>query len=242
MGAGFSVLGEGDLDTNEPEGLQGGLSPTGSAQRAELHLAGLTHPCTGHIRRHEQEGEALKPIDHVQLSKFLSFVLRHKPDAIGLTLDPQGWASLDELIEKGNAAGTRFGREDLLHVVETSDKKRFSVSTDGLRIRAAQGHSVSVELGLLPRQPPPVLYHGTATRFMGSILSEGLKPQARQHVHLSVDEAAARRVGQRHGQPCILRVDTLSMHAKGFKFYLADNGVWLTDQVPPEFLAPSSSS
>lgn len=180
--------------------------------------------------------------DLVQLSKFLSFVLRHKPDAIGLTLDPQGWVSIDELVEKGNAAGTQFGREDLLHVVETSDKKRFSISTDGLRIRAAQGHSVAVELGLSPQEPPSVLYHGTATRFVDSILSEGLKPQDRQHVHLSIDEATARRVGQRHGKPFILKIEALRMHTKGFKFFLADNGVWLTDQVPPEFLAPSSST
>jgi putative RNA 2'-phosphotransferase len=187
--------------------------------------------------RRKQEGGCPMPTDHTQLSKFLSFVLRHKPDAIGLTLDAQGWASIHELIEKGNVAGTRFDHEDLLHVVETSDKKRFSVSPDGLRIRAAQGHSVSVELGLSPQQPPPVLYHGTATRFAASILSEGLKPQARQQVHLSVDEDTARRVGQRHGKPHIFRIDALAMHAKGFTFYLAENGVWLTDHVPPEFLA-----
>lgn len=178
----------------------------------------------------------------VQLSKFLSFVLRHKPDAIGLTLDPQGWTFIDELIAKSDAAGTRFSREDLLHIVETSDKKRFSVSADGLRIRAAQGHSVSVGLGLPPQEPPPVLYHGTATRFVDSIQSEGLTPQARQQVHLSVDEATAHRVGLRHGKPVILKVEALRMHAKGFKFFLADNGVWLTDQVPPEFLALSLSS
>lgn len=178
----------------------------------------------------------------VQLSKFLSFVLRHKPDSIGLTLDPQGWASIDELIERGNATGTQFDREDLLHVVATSDKKRFCLATDGLRIRAAQGHSVTVELGLSPQEPPSALYHGTATRFVGSILSEGLKPQDRQHVHLSTDEATARRVGQRHGKPVILKIEALSMHAKGFKFYCADNGVWLTDQVPPEFLALCSSN
>jgi putative RNA 2'-phosphotransferase len=182
------------------------------------------------------------PVDPVQLSKFLSLVLRHKPDAIGLSLDAQGWAGLDDLIEKSNAAGTRFDRDDLLRVVKTSDKKRFSVSSDGLRIRAAQGHSLSVELGLSPRQPPPVLYHGTATRFVASILSEGLKPQARQYVHLSVDESTARRVGERHGRPYIVQVDALSMYTRGFQFYLADNGVWLTDHVPPEFLAPSSST
>ena len=180
--------------------------------------------------------------DPSQISKFLSFVLRHKPDAIGLALDPQGWASVAELIEKGNAAGAHFSRADLLYVVQTSDKKRFSLSYDGQRIRAAQGHSLSVGLGLSPRQPPSLLYHGTATRLLDSILPQGLKPQARQQVHLSADEATARHVGQRHGRPVVLKIEALRMHAKGFKFFLADNGVWLTDQVPPEFLALSSSS
>jgi len=174
--------------------------------------------------------------DPVQLSKFLSFVLRHKPDAIGLALDAQGWADIDDLIEKGNASGTPFNRDDLLRVVETSDKKRFSISADGSRIRAPQGHSVSVELGLAAKEPPPILYHGTATRFVESILSEGLKPQTRQQVHLSRDEVTAHRVGQRHGKPVIFTVDAARMHAQGFSFYLADNGVWLTDQVPPQFL------
>lgn len=182
------------------------------------------------------------PADPVQLSKFLSFVLRHKPDAIGLTLDPQGWSSIDALIAKAHAAGTPFDHDDLRRIVETSDKKRFSISDDGLRIRAAQGHSVAVELGLPCREPPPVLYHGTATRFVESILATGLKPQARLQVHLSADEATAHRVGQRHGKPFIFKVDALRMHAQGFRFHLADNGVWLTDQVPPEFLAPSTST
>jgi putative RNA 2'-phosphotransferase len=175
--------------------------------------------------------------DPVQLSKFLSFVLRHKPDAIGLVLDAEGWAGIDDLIAKGNAAGTRFGRDELFDVVATSDKKRFSISPDGLRIRAAQGHSVSVELGLAPQEPPPVLYHGTATRFVEAILAEGLKPQSRQQVHLSLDEVTAHRVGQRHGKPVIFKVDAARMHAQGFKFFVADNGVWLTDEVPPEFLS-----
>jgi len=188
------------------------------------------------------EGKAPVPVDPVHLSKFLSSVLRHKPDAIGLTLDSQGWASIDELIDKASAGGTHFDREDLVHVVETSEKKRFSVSADGRHIRAAQGHSVAVELGLSPREPPTVLYHGTATRFIDSILSQGLTPQARQQVHLSADEATAHRVGQRHGQPAILKVEALRMHTKGFAFFLADNGVWLTDLVPPEFLTPLSSS
>jgi putative RNA 2'-phosphotransferase len=177
----------------------------------------------------------------VQLSKFLSYVLRHKPDAIDLQLDSQGWANISELVEKANAAGTGCSREDLLLVAASGDKKRFSLSDDGLRIRAAQGHSVKVELGLLPRQPPPLLYHGTATRFVGSILSEGLKPRSRQHVHLSLDEATAHQVGRRHGKPIVFSVDALAMQSQGLVFYHADNGVWLTDHVPPEFLTPTSS-
>ena len=177
------------------------------------------------------------PADLVQLSKFLSFVLRHKPDAIGLTLDQQGWAGIDELIAKGNAAGTTFSRDDLQQVVLSNDKQRFSISEDGLRIRAAQGHSVNVELGLKPQEPPAALYHGTATRFVDSILAAGLLPQSRQQVHLSADEETARRVGQRHGKPAIFKVEALRMHAQGFKFCLSDNGVWLTDRVPPEFLS-----
>jgi len=175
-------------------------------------------------------------MDSVQLSKFLSFVLRHRPDSIGISLDSQGWVLVDALIAKSQAAGTHFTREDLLHVVETSDKKRFSLSADTHMIRAAQGHSVTVDLGLTPQEPPPLLYHGTATRFVTSILAEGLKPKSRQQVHLSPDETTAQRVGQRHGKPTILKVDTLTMHRQGFKFFLAANGVWLTDQVAPGFL------
>ncbi|KYK45015.1 RNA 2'-phosphotransferase [Bradyrhizobium liaoningense] len=179
-------------------------------------------------------------VDQIHLSRFLSFVLRHKPDEIGLTLGPEGWANIDELVEKANASGTKFARADLLGVVASSDKKRFSLSADGLSIRAAQRHSVPVELGLPPREPPSILYHGTATRFVEAILSEGLKPQARQHVHLSSGEATAERVGQRHGLPHIFRVNAGGMHIGGYKFYRADNGVWLTGRVPPEFLASVS--
>ena len=163
-------------------------------------------------------------------------------DAIGLVLDPQGWVSIDGLIAKADTAGTRFSLDDLERVVEANNKKRFSISNDRLRIRAAQGHSLSVELGLVPREPPPVLYHGTATRFVEAILSEGLKPQSRQHVHLSLDETTAHRVGQRHGKPAILLVDAHGMHGEGMRFYIADNGVWLTDHVPPRFLKLSEAT
>lgn len=171
-----------------------------------------------------------------ELSKFLSFVLRHKPDAIGLRLDAQGWADVADLIERANAAGTRFELADLEAVVETNDKKRFTLSDDGKRIRAAQGHSVTVELDLPPQTPPDILYHGTADRFLPSILSQGLTPQGRHQVHLSRDRATAHAVGQRHGKPVILSVDAAAMQSAGHTFHVADNGVWLTDHVPPAFL------
>ena len=178
----------------------------------------------------------MNAIKFEQLSKFLSFVLRHKPDAIGISLDSEGWVSVDELIAKSHAAGNRFTRADLLYVVESNDKKRFSLSADAAMIRAAQGHSVDVDLGLTPKEPPVHLYHGTSTRFVASILVEGLKPKSRQQVHLSADEVTAQRVGQRHGKPSVLKVDALRMYRQGFKFFVADNGVWLIDHVPAEFL------
>jgi putative RNA 2'-phosphotransferase len=180
-----------------------------------------------------------------RLSKFLSFVLRHKPESIGLTLDRNGWGSIDDLISKSNEHGVALSRDDLLAVVDTSDKKRFSLSEEGTRIRAAQGHSVSVDLALSPKQPPASLYHGTATRFVERIMVEGLMPGERQHVHLSSDADTARHVGKRHGRPVVLRVNALGMGTLGHRFYLAENGVWLTDHVPPEFLElldPDSSA
>ncbi|MFO1183490.1 MAG: RNA 2'-phosphotransferase [Bauldia sp.] len=176
------------------------------------------------------------PIDPVRISKFLSLVLRHEPEAIGLVIDAEGWTDVDDLIAKASAACMPITRNDLLTVVRTSDKRRFSLSADGRRIRAAQGHSIAVDLALPPREPPNVLFHGTATRFLAAILREGLEPRSRRHVHLSLDEATARRVGQRHGTPAILTVDAAAMHAAGLAFYLADNGVWLTERVPPQYL------
>lgn len=172
----------------------------------------------------------------IEISRFLSFILRHEPDSIGLELDHQGWADLDELLAKSRAAGKGFSRDQLLEVVATNDKKRFTLSPDGKRIRAAQGHSVEVELNLPPLEPPPLLYHGTASRFLESIWQQGLKPQSRQQVHLSADIATATSVGRRHGKPAILEVDSGQMFAAGHLFYQAENGVWLTDKVPVAFL------
>ena len=168
-------------------------------------------------------------------SKFLSFVLRHNPQAIGLQLDEQGWASVDELIAAATERGTKLSREMIRDVVATNDKKRFALSEDGSRIRANQGHSVKVDLGLEPVTPPEFLFHGTATRFMTSIRTQGLKPSGRHHVHLSPDRETALKVGSRHGVPVILRVEAGRMHAEGAVFYRSENGVWLTDRVKPCF-------
>jgi putative RNA 2'-phosphotransferase len=172
----------------------------------------------------------------VQLSKFLSLVLRHQPDVIGLTLDEQGWASVDELLAKTQAHGRPLSRPLLERIVAENDKKRFAFSEDGQRIRASQGHSIEVDLALQPTPPPDRLYHGTATRFVESIRTQGLLPGSRQHVHLSRDEATAVKVGQRHGKPAILIVRAAEMAAAGHRFFISDNGVWLTDRVPTEFI------
>ena len=171
-----------------------------------------------------------------EISKFLSYVLRHAPESIALELDAQGWASVDDLLRQAGKAGKIFSREELQDVVDTNDKKRFAFSTDGARIRASQGHSVSVDLGLVTTAPPLLLYHGTATRFLDSILREGLKPGSRQKVHLSADVETAIAVGKRHGKPVVLRVASGEMHRQGVPFWRADNGVWLTDAVPSSHL------
>lgn len=171
-----------------------------------------------------------------EISKFLSFVLRHAPETIGLKLDANGWAEVDELLAKAKEAGKSFDLDTLRTVVAENDKQRFTLSVDGRRIRAAQGHSITVDLALLPAEPPALLYHGTASRNLDTIFAEGLKPGRRQQVHLSLDPDTARRVGERHGKPTVLTVDAARMHADGYSFVCADNGVWLTDHVPAAYL------
>ncbi len=174
--------------------------------------------------------------DLTRISKFLSLVLRHNPEEIGLTLDGQGWASVDDLIACAGRHGRKLDRATIERVVSTNDKKRFALSDDGLRIRASQGHSVAVDLGLEPVEPPEWLFHGTATRSVESIRGEGLQPSGRVHVHLSVDEPTAIKVGSRHGRPVVLKVRAGEMHRSGIAFYRSENGVWLTGPVDPGFL------
>lgn len=172
----------------------------------------------------------------VSISKFVSKVLRHAPESVGLRLDEAGWVEVDDLLAAAERAGVRMERATLERVVAENDKKRFALSPDGLRIRASQGHSVAVELGLQPVQPPEVLFHGTADRNLDSIRAQGLIPGRRTHVHLSPDEATAVNVGQRHGRPVVLRVQAGEMHRAGHPFYRSDNGVWLTAAVSPDHI------
>lgn len=174
--------------------------------------------------------------DMQRLSKFLSYVLRHAPEKVGLQLDEQGWADVDELIEACRKKNKPLDRATLEKIVATDSKGRYSFSDDGRRIRANQGHSIRVDLQLKEATPPDRLFQGTVARFLDPIREEGLKKMGRHHVHLSVDRATAVNVGSRRGKPVILVIRAREMHDAGHKFYLSDNGVWLTDHVPVEFI------
>ncbi len=173
----------------------------------------------------------------VQYSKFISLVLRHQPEVAGIELDDGGWADVDQLIQGGRRKGYPFTFELLKEIVETNDKKRFAFNDNCSKIRASQGHSREVDLGLDPKVPPNQLFHGTATRFWSSIQEKGLIKGSRQHVHLSSDLRTAGKVGIRHGKLLVLRIDSLRMREDGFTFYLSKNNVWLTDHVPVEYLS-----
>ncbi|MFE9448696.1 RNA 2'-phosphotransferase [Streptomyces sp. NPDC006739] len=170
----------------------------------------------------------------VKVSKYLSKHLRHQPERIGLTLDAGGWVEIDTLIAAAAAHGFPFTREELDHVVAANDKQRFAV--EGTRIRASQGHSIEIDLGLPPATPPPYLYHGTVARNLDSIRVTGLRPMNRHDVHLSTDRETASRVGARRGRPVVLAVDAGAMHRDGHVFHVSANGVWLTQAVPARYL------
>ncbi len=170
-----------------------------------------------------------------EISKLIALVLRHKPGELGLTMDSHGWVETKALIEKLNERQP-FDMEMLEEIVRTDNKQRYSFNPDKTRIRANQGHSIPVDLELLPQTPPNVLYHGTATRFSGIIDQQGLKPMQRQYVHLSDRLETAVNVGKRHGAPLVYVIDAEAMQKAGYVFYCSENGVWLTDSVPPEYL------
>ena len=174
----------------------------------------------------------------VSISKYLSRHLRHKPHEIDLTIDKNGWANIDELIEKSREhKGRVLTLEMIIDVVKNNDKQRFKISDDGKKIRANQGHSFQVDLELESVTPPDILYHGTAKRFLSKIIETGLLPMSRQHVHLSETEDTAIKVGQRHGKPIVLTIDSGKMSKDGIDFYLSENNVWLTETVPIEYIS-----
>ena len=172
----------------------------------------------------------------VRTSKFLSLILRHEPERVGLKLGDAGWVGVDELLQAVNSHGVSLTLDELKHIVATSDKKRFAFSGNGRRIRASQGHSVEVDLQYPPQTPPELLYHGTATRFLDAIRQHGLQKMQRHDVHLSPETRVTLQVGGRHGKPMLLTIRAGDMHRAGFVFRCSANRVWLVDHVPPQFI------
>jgi putative RNA 2'-phosphotransferase len=172
----------------------------------------------------------------VRASKFLSLILRHEPQRVGLKLGDAGWVPVEDLLQAVNRHGVALTNQQLRHVVATSDKKRFAFSEDGLRIRASQGHSVEVDLQYPPQTPPETLYHGTAVRFLDSIRQHGLQKMERHDVHLSAETKVTVQVGGRHGRPALLTIRAGDMHRAGFVFRCSANRVWLVDHVPSPFI------
>lgn len=170
-----------------------------------------------------------------RISKKLSLLLRHRPELFDLKLDKQGWCKVADLLTAAKKNNFPLDRETLDLVVAENDKKRFAFNENGTKIRANQGHSIPIELGYTPTEPPTFLYHGTATRFLKSIRQTGLEKRNRHHVHLSADRETAQRVGARHGVPKILTIRAGAMYEDGFEFFLSENGVWLTDNVPTKY-------
>lgn len=176
----------------------------------------------------------------IKISKYLSKHLRHAPERLGLTLAIGGWVNVDDLLSACAAHQFPVTCAELEEVVATSDKQRFAFDETKTRIRANQGHSVDVDLELQPQIPPDVLYHGTGEQSVPAILQSGLLKMSRHHVHLSKDVETARKVGMRHGRPVILAIAAANMHQAGFMFYCSDNGVWLVDEVPSQYLETMS--
>jgi putative RNA 2'-phosphotransferase len=174
--------------------------------------------------------------DHRRTSTFISLLLRHRPHAAGLVLDARGYVAVDALLAALAANGHALTRAGLDDLVATNDKQRFAYDATGMLIRAVQGHSVEVDLGLAPLDPPPLLYHGTVGRFLAAIRRDGLRPGSRRLVHLSGDVETARAVGRRRGTPVVLTIEAAAMRADGHEFHRAENGVWLTLAVPPGYI------
>jgi putative RNA 2'-phosphotransferase len=179
----------------------------------------------------------MNPSQRATVSKFLSKHLRHEPETLGLALAEGGWVEIDALLNACAAHGFPIGLDQLDEVVKNCEKKRFAFDESGTRVRANQGHSTPVDLQFQPVTPPASLFHGTGEKNIPQILALGLLKMNRHHVHLSLDVATARKVGQRHGKPVVFVIDCAAMHARGHLFYRSVNGVWLSDHVPTEFLS-----
>ena len=175
-------------------------------------------------------------MDLTSQSKFLSLLLRHDPSRLSLTMDSKGWVNVQELIDNSKGNKTEFTLEIIEAIVASDTKQRYAFSDDRLRIRANQGHSLVVDVELTRKAPPKYLYHGTSFNNLGVIKKEGLNKMSRQYVHLSIDADLAKKVGSRHGRPIILRVSTEEMEKSGYEFFISKNEVWLTDNVPPQYL------
>lgn len=169
------------------------------------------------------------------MSKFISLVLRHHPDAAYIQLDEHGWADVEQLLLGIKKTGRKIDRETLEEIVRTDEKQRYSFNEDKTLIRANQGHSIPVDVGLREQTPPELLYHGTAVRFYESIQKQGLRPMSRLYVHLSKDVETAINVGKRHGKPIVLKIRSGDMYRDGVPFYLSENGVWLTRKVETKY-------
>jgi putative RNA 2'-phosphotransferase len=215
--------------------------------RVALYQPGLVKRNPGYdaikicFNKNNQNINRTKNMNHekniVACSKFLSLILRHAPETIKLELDGNGWAMIDDIIRLSKHHGKPISLELIQAAVASNDKKRFAISEDGLRIRARQGHSIAnIDLNMTRRVPPEFLFHGTASRFVNSIRESGLKSGSRNHVHMSHDNETAIRVGSRHGSPVVLVIKALEMHTAGHCFYQSENGVWLTEYVPTQFL------
>lgn len=191
-----------------------------------------TNPETTNLS-HNKPAYSLEKLNST--SKFLSLILRHKPETIGISLDEHGWADVQDLL-KGINKTHPIDLAILEKIVATDNKQRYSFNEDHSKIRANQGHSIHVDVELKTSVPPDTLYHGTAERFVSSILRQGLLPSGRLYVHLSKDKETALSVGKRHGKPVVFRIDSKTMHQDGLVFYLSANGVWLTQAVPTKYL------
>lgn len=175
--------------------------------------------------------------EDVALGRFLSLVLRHNPAAAGIRLDQNGWADVEALLAGVRRSGRQIDRAVLERIVEENNKKRYQFNDDHTRIRACQGHSVAVDVELKRQEPPDLLYHGTAAHCVAGIMEQGITRQTRQHVHLAADEETAEKVGRRHGKPVILKVNAAAMAKDGYAFFCSDNGVWLCEQVPVQYIS-----